>query len=178
MTLGTVDELVLAQMVKFVVPALTSLPAKGSVQVLQGGAWISAAVGKLLTKADLEGNKLRFTPAANVSGAQYARLGFTVSDSVSSSAQASIIIDVTAVADAPSLQLLGSTIERQMFTTNWESAPNISDQSTLDCLQCVRRLVAGHPHRPTWRRPWPGRGQGWLRDLERRRPDGQRQRRQ
>ena len=52
-------------------------------------------------------------------------------DGLVTSAAASVHFNIAAVADAPSLQALGTTINRQVLGTNWESAPNISDQSTL-----------------------------------------------
>jgi hypothetical protein len=97
-----------------------------------------------LGKADLDAGMLRFVPAANASGgagyaadgygdqhAHYARVGYTVSDGQAAPVASHVDIDIAAVADAPQLQLLGDTVQRQVFSTGWESAPNVSTQSTL-----------------------------------------------
>ena len=124
---------------------LTSLPADGVLQVLQAnGTWALAGVGNSFTQADLDAGKLRFTPALNAAGGagfadagygnkheHYARLGYTVSDGVATSVQAYVGIDIKAVADTATIDLLGNTIQRQVFGTGFESAPNISSQSTL-----------------------------------------------
>ena len=123
---------------------LTDLPAQGTLQVLRDGAWSDAAVGARFTKDDLDADTLRFVPAANASGgagyaaegygdqhAHYARVGYSVSDGQADPVASYVDIDITAVADAPQLQLLGDTVQRRVFSTDWESAPNVSSQSTL-----------------------------------------------
>lgn len=110
--------------------ALSRLPASGSLQVLQAnGMWANAVVGNSFTAADLDGGKLRFVPAANVSGT--AQVGFIVSDGQARSAEAFVRIDVAAVADAPTIELQGTTHHRTLFTTGFETAPNVSSESTL-----------------------------------------------
>jgi VCBS repeat-containing protein len=124
---------------------ISQLPADGVLQVLQaGGQWRDAVVGDSLTRADIEAGGLRFVPAANASGgggyqsagygnqrAHYARFGYTLSDGQAAPVAAHVDIDIAATADAPDMQLLGTTIQRQVFTTDWESAPNVTTQSTL-----------------------------------------------
>jgi hypothetical protein len=120
------------------------LPAQGTLQVLRNGAWIAASIGTSFTKGDLDAGGLRFVPVANASGgagyvaegygdqrAHYARIVYTVSDGQAAPVASHVDIDIAALADAPTLQLLGSTIQRQVFSTGWESAPNVSTQSTL-----------------------------------------------
>jgi hypothetical protein len=100
--------------------------------------------GVRLVKADLDAGKLRFVPAANASGGaeyatagygdqrvHYARIGYTVSDGQAASVASHLDIDIAAVGDAPTLRLLGDTVKRQVFSTGWESAPNVGSQSTL-----------------------------------------------
>jgi hypothetical protein len=110
----------------------------------ENGAWRDAVAGDRFTRSDFDAGKLRFVPAANASGgsgylaggygnqrAHYARLGYSVSDGQAAPVLAHLDIDIAAVADAPSLQLLGNTVQRQVFSTGWESAPNVTSQSTL-----------------------------------------------
>jgi VCBS repeat-containing protein len=125
--------------------AISALPADGSLQKLSsGGTWTSVVVGDHFAQADIGAGKLRFVPAANASGgsgyaasgygnmhAHYARFSYTVSDGQLSSNVATVSIDITAVADAPVLQLLGSAVTHQLFDTGWEAAANVDNQSTL-----------------------------------------------
>ncbi|WP_426107126.1 Ig-like domain-containing protein [Massilia sp. TSP1-1-2] len=125
--------------------AITALPADGVLQKLAStGSWVSAALGDKFVAADLAAGKLRYVPAANASDgagyatagygnqrAHYARFSYTVSDGILTSAAATVSIDIAAVADAPAMQVLGSTLVHRMFATGWEGAANIDSQSTL-----------------------------------------------
>jgi hypothetical protein len=123
---------------------LTALPVDGILENKTNGLWVNAAIGDRFTQAELDGGTLRFTPAANASGGSiyaatgygnmrqhYARLSYTAFDGVLTSNAATLTIDIAPVADAPTLQLLGSTVTHQRFNTNWEAAPNVDSQSTL-----------------------------------------------
>ncbi len=62
-------------------------------------------LNQVIAKADIDANKLEFTPAANASGDPYATFGFKVSDGDNDSAAAyTMTIDVTAVNDAPTVR--------------------------------------------------------------------------
>jgi VCBS repeat-containing protein len=123
---------------------LTALPIDGILEKHINGQWVIAAIGDRYTQADLDGGMLRFTPAVNTSGggrydqpgygnqrAHYARLVYTVTDGGLTSNTATLTIDISPVADTPTLQLLSDSVTQQRFNTNWEAAPNIDSQSTL-----------------------------------------------
>jgi hypothetical protein len=61
----------------------------------------------------------------------YVRIGYTVSNGQAAPVALHLDIDIAAVTDAPTLRLLGDTVKRQVFSTGWESAPNVGSQSTL-----------------------------------------------
>jgi len=83
---------------------ITTLPTAGTLKY--GTAVVT--VDQKITKADIDAGKLEFTPAANANGAGYATIGFKVSDGTDYSAVANTLtVDVTAVNDAPVLDLDG-----------------------------------------------------------------------
>ena len=124
---------------------ITALPADGTLQRLVSGTWTNVAVGAHFVAADFAGNAVRFVPAANASGGpggslagygnralDYARIGFTVSDGQLNSAQAYVVIDIAAVADAPTLALQGATgVSKELFRTGFEGVANNDTSSTL-----------------------------------------------
>jgi hypothetical protein len=101
---------------------ITRLPVDGQLQRKQAdGSWAAVVVGDTLNAAKVDGGLLRFVPAANASGgagynasgdgdqhAHYARLAFTAFDGELYSSQAQVVIDITAVADAPVLTVAGT----------------------------------------------------------------------
>jgi hypothetical protein len=100
---------------------ITALPLDGTLQRQQAdGSWAAVAVGERFSQADLAARGLRFLPAANASGgpgyfaagegnqhAHYARIGFEAFDGELHSPAASLVIDIAAVADAPTLTVTG-----------------------------------------------------------------------
>lgn len=79
---------------------IVSLPTAG-VLLLSGSP---VAAGQAINASDLTAGNLSFVPDANANGAAYADLAFTVSDGALESASAStLIINVTAVNDAPTI---------------------------------------------------------------------------
>jgi hypothetical protein len=100
---------------------ITSLPVDGELQRQQAdGNWAGVAVGERFSQADLAARGLRFVPAANASGGpghqsagdgnrgeHYARIGFRAFDGELYSPTASLVIDVIAVADMPTLSVHG-----------------------------------------------------------------------
>jgi predicted chitinase len=124
---------------------LTELPAEGVLQRrVDADTWLDAVVGDTYTQSDIEAGVLRFVPLADASGgvgyahsgygnrrAHYARFGYVVSDGHAEAAQAFVTLDVTALADAPTLEITGAnTSTRELFRTGWESAPNADTTST------------------------------------------------
>ena len=79
---------------------VTSLESAGDLELDGTGVTLN----QVITKADIDANKLTFEPAANANGSAYATFGFTVNDGTDDSASAyTMTIDVTAVNDAPYL---------------------------------------------------------------------------
>jgi VCBS repeat-containing protein len=132
---------------------LMALPADGELQVLDAqGTWVAAQLGQTLARTQFDTGGVRFVPAANASGGpgyahegygnrmtHYARIGYTVSDSQGTSAEATLTIDITAVADTPQLQPQGSDTGKVART--WWQLPGAT------------RTADGKVSRTWWRLP-------------------------
>ena len=81
---------------------ITELPAAGKGALALDGATItSSALPKTVTKADLDADKLKYSPPANANGSRYASFKFKVNDGFQDSASAyTMTINVTPVNDA------------------------------------------------------------------------------
>jgi hypothetical protein len=100
---------------------ITALPVDGVLQRQQAdGSWAAVALGERFSEAELAVRGLRIVPAANASGGagyfttgdgnrreHYARIGFRAFDGELYSAAASLVVDIAAVADAPTLSVTG-----------------------------------------------------------------------
>ncbi|WP_309475895.1 retention module-containing protein [Pseudomonas sp. B21-028] len=96
---------------------ITGLPGDGKLQYLDGTTWKDVTSNQTFTKADIDGGKLRFTPDANESGANgnptgvgdqksdYAQIQFQPTDGQALGNTSTVKIDITPVADAPSLSV-------------------------------------------------------------------------
>ncbi|MDP3977165.1 MAG: type I secretion C-terminal target domain-containing protein, partial [Pseudomonas sp.] len=103
---------------------ITQLPAAGSLHFEQApGTWVAVTLNQEVSHADIEAGKLRFEPAADESGidayggnevgdqqADYAQIKFKPTDGVNEGSEATLVIDITPVADAPTLNLAGSSV--------------------------------------------------------------------
>ncbi len=77
---------------------ITGLESVGSLQ-LNG---VDVSLNQVITKADIDAGRLRFTPAADANGAGYDSFGFTVNDGITDSVSSyTMTVAVTAVNDAP-----------------------------------------------------------------------------
>ena len=89
---------------------ISSLPTAGSLQRQQAdGSWAAAVLDERFSEAELTARGLRFVPAANASGDAYARIGYKAFDGELFSAQANLLVAITAVADVPTLQITGNS---------------------------------------------------------------------
>ncbi|MGI9134299.1 MAG: hypothetical protein ACR2I0_10220, partial [Rhodoferax sp.] len=80
---------------------ITTLPAAGRLEY-NSGTWSAVTLNQVISKADIDAGKLRFTPVANAYGAAYASIGFKVGDGTTESASAyTLTVNVSAVNDAP-----------------------------------------------------------------------------
>ncbi|PMG05340.1 hypothetical protein BCV08_05840, partial [Vibrio breoganii] len=78
---------------------ISSLPSHGLL-LLNGKA---VTTNQQISKADLDGGHLTFTPINNENGANYAQFTFTANDGNQDSASATMILNVDAVNDAPTV---------------------------------------------------------------------------
>ncbi|TDF79169.1 type I secretion C-terminal target domain-containing protein [Pseudomonas sp. H9] len=102
---------------------ITQLPADGVLQYKDGNVWktlTTADAGKTFSKADIDAGKLKFVPDRNESGinanggngvgnkeADYAQIKFKPTDGQGVGNESTVKIDITPVADAPTL-IIGS----------------------------------------------------------------------
>ncbi|WP_061038139.1 VCBS domain-containing protein [Vibrio coralliirubri] len=91
---------------------ISSIPSHGLL-LLNGNA---VTANQQITKADLDAGNLTFTPIINENGANYAQFTFTANDGHQNSANATMIVDVNAVNDAP---IVGSS-----FISSLEDKPH------------------------------------------------------
>ncbi|WP_346842270.1 retention module-containing protein [Metapseudomonas otitidis] len=122
---------------------IESLPIEGKLQMQVNGAWTDVTANSTITKSAIDAGGLRFVPDSNESGhdsfggsgvglnqATYATFKYSGSDGALSTASSTMSIDITPVADVPTLTVK-SAAASTLFTTTWESAPN-SDSTSQD----------------------------------------------
>ncbi|MDX7738463.1 type I secretion C-terminal target domain-containing protein [Aeromonas caviae] len=96
---------------------INTLPLSGKLEYLNAaGQWITVKVGDLVSYADIDSGHLRFVPSLNESSSNalngggtttgnqqgdYANLGYQISDGANLSNSGKLVIDITAVADKP-----------------------------------------------------------------------------
>ncbi|MBD9464980.1 LapA family giant adhesin [Pseudomonas sp. Pdm06] len=134
---------------------ITGLPGDGKLQYLDGATWKDVANNQTFTKADIDAGKLRFTPDANESGANgnptgvgdqkadYAQISFQPTDGQALGNTSTVKIDITPVADAPSLNVAGNSVTstgliKEVWTglsglgTDGSGAPSGTLKSVID----------------------------------------------
>ncbi|BAQ78020.1 retention module-containing protein [Pseudomonas sp. St29] len=102
---------------------ITQLPSDGKLQYLDGSTWKDVANNQTISKADIDAGKLRFTPDANESGtngyggsgvgnqqADYAQIKFQPTDGQALGSTGTVTVDITPVADAPTLSVAGNNV--------------------------------------------------------------------
>ncbi|VEF06594.1 von Willebrand factor A [Pseudomonas fluorescens] len=103
---------------------ITQLPGEGKLQYLDGSTWKDVATNQTFSKADIDAGKLRFLPDANESGANgyggtglgnnqadYAQIKFQPTDGQALGSTGTIKIDITPVADAPSVSVADNSVK-------------------------------------------------------------------
>jgi hypothetical protein len=132
---------------------LLSQPYYADIEYFNGTAWVYAAIETNYSRADIDAGRLRLVPDANQSaysgyagdwygnqGRHLAKFQYVGCDGPLDSAITIMTIDVTPVADTPTLTLTetGTVVPTQIFTTGWETVTNpnanvsIVNQSTLE----------------------------------------------
>jgi len=87
---------------------ITTLETAGALQYFDGTNWTDVTLNQEITKADIDGGKLRFNPASGASGSPYTTFQFQVHDGTTySSSSYTITMNVTAVNDAPDIKSNG-----------------------------------------------------------------------
>ncbi|HEU6455810.1 MAG TPA: Ig-like domain-containing protein [Roseateles sp.] len=138
---------------------ITALPVNGELQRQQAdGSWASVAVGERFSQADLAARGLRFVPAANASGgpsyfgssegnqqSHYAHIGFKAFDGELYSPVASLVIDIAAVADAPTLSITGGNTVTGLEDTALALHAIVADLVDNDGSETLVLTLTGMP---------------------------------
>ncbi|QDV93092.1 retention module-containing protein [Pseudomonas sp. ATCC 43928] len=135
---------------------ITQLPGEGKLQYLDGATWKDVTTNQTISKADIDAGKLRFTPDANESGvdgyggsgagnnqADYAQIKFQPTDGQLLGNTGTVKIDITPVADAPSLSVADNSVKstgliKEVWTglsglgTDGSGAPSGTLKSVID----------------------------------------------
>ena len=114
---------------------IVTLPALGSLT----NDDTAVTANQEIAKADIDANRLVFTPAANVHGDSYTSFTFKVSDGADESASAyTMTVDVTAANDAPTASDNTVTTTEDTAYTLAAADFNFSDTDTGDMLASVK----------------------------------------
>ncbi|MCB1955165.1 MAG: type I secretion C-terminal target domain-containing protein, partial [Rhodocyclaceae bacterium] len=118
-----------------------TLPSNGELQFFNGSSWVAVVANQAFTHAQVDAGALRFVPDAdesNTSG-DYARIDFVASDGSATSGLATVTIDVTPVADAPTLHAhlsplvgTGTTLFTENFSDGNFTSPAWTRVKLLD----------------------------------------------
>ncbi|MDZ7904835.1 MAG: Ig-like domain-containing protein [Cypionkella sp.] len=145
---------------------IITLPADGILQYSANGTtWSNVTSNQLITKADVDAGRLRFTPDSNESGSNeylsagtgnmkndYAQITYQGSDGSLTSTTATLTVDIKPVADDPILKIDGTsvidgstTIVSQppgngLTVRTYTAIPNI-DSNAVNTLAEVRQLL-------------------------------------
>ncbi|MFZ5549396.1 MAG: beta strand repeat-containing protein, partial [Pseudomonadota bacterium] len=122
---------------------ITSLPADGVLQVFNGSAWVAVTLNQTVSQATIAAGNLRFVPDAHESGSDafanagtgnmrtdYAQFNFRPVDASTTGTTVSMRVDITPVADAPTLSTVNHNVTR--FNTTWETTDTGLTQAVLN----------------------------------------------
>uniref|UniRef100_UPI003CF829B9 immunoglobulin-like domain-containing protein n=1 Tax=Pseudomonas sp. PWP3-1b2 TaxID=2804656 RepID=UPI003CF829B9 len=120
---------------------ITDLPVAGKLQFLaaDGTTWTNVTAGQTFTKTQIDAGQLRFTPNTNESGtngyggsgignnqADYAQFKFQPTDGKDLGTSATVKVDITPVADAPSLNVADNSVNSiGLLKQSWNSVAGI-----------------------------------------------------
>ncbi|MFO2466560.1 type I secretion C-terminal target domain-containing protein, partial [Pseudomonas sp. 15FMM2] len=146
---------------------ITELPVAGKLQFLaaDGITWTNVSSGQTFTKAQIDGGQLRFQPNANESGADgyggtgvgnkqadYAQFKFQPTDGKDLGNSATVKVDITPVADAPTLSVADNTIDSVgLIKQSWNSIPNLGTNGNGASATALKNAIdnAGTPNSTT-----------------------------
>ncbi|EKP0280430.1 type I secretion C-terminal target domain-containing protein [Aeromonas bestiarum] len=123
---------------------INTLPQNGKLEYLNAaGQWIAVKAGDLISYADIDSGHLRFVPGLNESSTSavngngattgnqqgdYASLGYQISDGANLSNSGKLVIDVTAVADKPTVNVTLTGNGIPLYSPSFPSAGVTTEQ--------------------------------------------------
>nr|WP_256574469.1 MULTISPECIES: immunoglobulin-like domain-containing protein [unclassified Pseudomonas] len=133
---------------------ITQLPTLGTLQYNNGTAWVNVTVNQTVSQADIAAGKLKFVPLANQSGADgyggtgvgnnqadYAQIKFKPTDGMTPGTETTLKVDITPVADAPTLSIGSNTVNSLGLTKEtWTTLTGLGTNGngiTGDALKTV-----------------------------------------
>ncbi|AZF45401.1 LapA family giant adhesin [Pseudomonas sp. R2-7-07] len=138
---------------------ITDLPVAGKLQYLatDGTTWTNVTSGQTFTKAQIDGGQLRFTPNANESGADgyggtgignkqadYAQFKFQPTDGKDLGTSATVKVDITPVADAPTLGVADNNVNSVgLIKQSWNSLPGLGTSGNGAAPDVLKKAIDG-----------------------------------
>ncbi|MFP3406562.1 immunoglobulin-like domain-containing protein, partial [Pseudomonas sp. SIMBA_065] len=133
---------------------ITSLPVDGSLKFFNGTAWVDVTVGQVVSQADIGSKYLKFVPTLNQSGtdgyggsgvgnkqADYAQFKYKPNDGTNSGSEVTMKVDISPVADKPTLSFGSSDVESKGLTKDvWTTLKGLGTDGngiTGDALKTV-----------------------------------------
>ncbi|QQN99099.1 retention module-containing protein [Pseudomonas sp. SW-3] len=144
---------------------ITGLPGEGKLQYLNGSTWTDVTTNQTLSKADIDAGKVRFLPDANESGANgyggtgvgnnladYAQIKFQPTDGTTLGSIGTIKIDITPVADAPSLSVADNSVKSTgLIKEVWTGLSGLGTDGSGAASNTLKSVIdaAGKPNSST-----------------------------
>ncbi|EIK73089.1 hypothetical protein PseBG33_0148 [Pseudomonas synxantha BG33R] len=143
---------------------ITELPVAGKLQFLaaDGSTWTNVTNGQTFTKAQIDGGQLRFMPNANESGADgyggtgvgnkqadYAQFKFQPTDGKDLGTSATVKVDITPVADAPTLSVADNNVASTgLVKQGWNSIAGLGNNGNGAAPDVLKKAIdnAGTPN--------------------------------
>ncbi|AZE52329.1 T1SS secreted agglutinin RTX [Pseudomonas synxantha] len=143
---------------------ITELPVAGKLQFLaaDGSTWTNVSSGQTFTKAQIDGGQLRFMPNTNESGADgyggtgignkqadYAQFKFQPSDGKDLGTTATVKVDITPVADAPTLNVADNYVASTgLVKQGWNSIAGLGNNGNGAAPDVLKKAIdnAGTPN--------------------------------
>ncbi|WP_207267426.1 retention module-containing protein [Pseudomonas sp. FW300-N1B4] len=136
---------------------ITQLPGDGKLQYLDGATWKDVATNQTFSKADIDAGKLRFTPDANESGidgyggsglgnkqADYAQIKFQPTDGQLLGNTGTVKIDITPVADAPSLSVADNSVKSTgLIKEVWTGLSGLGTNGSGAATDTLKSVIDG-----------------------------------
>ncbi|RON15409.1 large adhesive protein [Pseudomonas brassicacearum] len=135
---------------------ITGLPGEGKLQYLNGSTWTDVTANQTLSKTDIDAGKVRFMPDANESGANgnsagmgnnkadYAQIQFQPTDGSLQGNTGTIKIDITPVADAPTLNVASNNVTSTgLIKEVWTGLSGLGTDGTGATSTTLKSVIDG-----------------------------------